>query len=79
MKPALIAGGILSLGLSLGEMGVTYVLYRPELTTMPIAIYRYLSARDLVGAAAMGVVLMVLCTALFLLVERLGGPDVEGI
>ena len=72
LKPGLIVGATFAFALSLGEMGATYLLYRPEWTTMPISIYRFLSAHDLVGASAMGMILIAVCTVLFIGIEKTG-------
>lgn len=72
IKPGIIVGATFAFAISVGELGATYMLYKPQLTTMPISIYRFLSAHDLVGAAAMGVVLIVVCAALFACIERTG-------
>lgn len=72
IKPGIIVGATFAFAISVGELGATYMLYRPHLTTMPISIYRFLSAHDLVGASAMGVVLIAVCTALFICIEKTG-------
>ena len=58
VKPGIIVGATFAFAISIGELGATYMLYHPSLTTMPISIYRFLSAHDLVGASAMGVILI---------------------
>ena len=72
IKPGIIVGATFAFAVSVGELGATYMLYRPELTTMPISIYRFLSSHDLVGASAMGVILIVVCTVLFIGIEKMG-------
>jgi len=72
IKPGILVGATFAFAVSIGELGATYMLYRPHLTTMPIAIYRFLSAHDLVGASAMGVVLILVCTLLFIAIEKTG-------
>lgn len=72
LKPGIIVGATFAFAISIGELGATYMLYRPHLTTMPISIYRFLSAHDLVGASAMGMVLIAVCTLLFLCIEKTG-------
>lgn len=72
IKPGVVVGATFAFAVSVGELGATYMLYRPELTTMPISIYRFLSSHDLVGASAMGVVLIVVCTLLFIGIEKMG-------
>ena len=72
IKPGILVGATFAFAVSIGELGATYMLYRPHLTTMPISIYRFLSAHDLVGASAMGVVLILVCTILFIAIEKTG-------
>ncbi|GAK60421.1 maltooligosaccharide ABC transporter, permease component [Candidatus Vecturithrix granuli] len=72
VKPGIIVGATFAFAISIGELGATYLLYRPALTTMPISIYRFLSAHDLVGASAMGVILIIVCTLLFVCIEKTG-------
>ncbi|GAK53059.1 putative sulfate transport system permease protein [Candidatus Moduliflexus flocculans] len=72
IKPGLLVGATFAFAMSLGEMGTTYLLYRPVLTTMPISIYRFLSSHDFASASAMGVLLMCVCGLLFFCIERLG-------
>jgi thiamine transport system permease protein len=72
IKPGMIVGATFAFAISIGELGTTYLLYRPHLTTMPISIYRFLSAHDLVGASAMGMILIAVCTLLFICIEKTG-------
>lgn len=72
IKPGLIVGATFAFAISIGELGATYMLSRPHLTTMPLSIYRFLSAHDLVGASAMGMILIAVCTLLFICIEKTG-------
>ena len=72
IAPGILVGATFAFALSIGEMGATYLLYRPHLATMPISMYRFLSSHDLVTASAMGVLLMAVCAALFFCIERIG-------
>lgn len=72
IKPGIIAGATFAFAISIGELGATYMLYHPKLTTMSISIYRFLSAHDLTGASAMGVILILVCTLLFICIEKTG-------
>ena len=72
VKPGIIVGATFAFAISIGELGATYMLYRPHLTTMPISIYRFLSAHDLIGASAMGMILILVCTLLFICIEKTG-------
>jgi len=72
IKPGILVGATFAFAMSLGEMGTTYLLYRPQFTTMPISMYRFLSSHDFASASAMGVLLMCVCGLLFFCIERIG-------
>ncbi|AUG46794.1 sulfate ABC transporter permease [Haloarcula taiwanensis] len=74
--PAVIAGAAFAFAISIGEFSATIVLASgTNQFTMPIAIERFIGRR-LGPATAMGVVLLVVTSASFLLIDRLGGDDV---
>ncbi len=63
--------------ISLGEFGATSFLARPEYPTLPIAIFRFLSqpgALNYGQALAMATLLMLVCSAGILVIERLRLP-----
>jgi len=70
--PGILVGATFAFAISIGEFGATLLLYRPEYTTIPIAIYRILGTRAFGSAAAMSVILMLIATASFLLIDRMG-------
>ena len=70
--PGIVVGASFAFAISIGEFGATLLLYRPEYTTIPIAIYRILGTRAFGSAAAMSTLLMLLAAASFLLIDRLG-------
>ncbi|MCD6135619.1 iron ABC transporter permease, partial [Candidatus Bipolaricaulota bacterium] len=59
--------------LSMGEMSATIILMRPGLSTIPIAVYGLLSARQFGAASAMAVVLIIVTAIAFISIDRLGG------
>ncbi len=74
--PAVVAGAAFAFALSVGEFSATAVLASGTgQYTMPIAIERFIGRR-LGPATAMGVVLLVVTAASFLLIDRLGGDRV---
>ena len=74
--PAVLAGAAFAFALSVGEFTATAVLASGTgQYTMPIAIERFIGRR-LGPATAMGVVLLVVTSASFLLIDRLGGDRV---
>ena len=81
IRRPLVVGAIFAFTVSLGEFGATIFLARPELPTMPLAIYRFLGrpgALNYGQAMAMSTILMIVTAAGFLLLERLRtGPGGE--
>jgi thiamine transport system permease protein len=72
MKNSLFTGFIFSFAISLGELGAAAVLQRGFIT-IPIAIYRYISARQFISATEMSIVLIVTALVSFYTLERLRG------
>ena len=70
-QPVLVAGAF-SLALSLGEMTASAMLSQGELVTIPLAIYRFLSARRFGAASAMATLLILLTVAAVAVWEWLG-------
>ena len=71
--PGVLAGAAFALALSIGEFSATVVLATgADQFTMPVAIERFIGRR-LGPATAMGVVLLVVTSASFLAIDRLGG------
>jgi len=71
---AAAASAVFAFTISLGEFGATTFLARPETPTLPVAIFRFLSqpgALNYGQALAMATLLMLLCAAAVLLLERL--------
>jgi thiamine transport system permease protein len=74
--PAVVAGAAFAVALSIGEFSATIVLATgTSQFTMPIAIERFIGRR-LGPATAMGAVLLLITSASFLVIDRLGGEDV---
>jgi len=72
-RSALVAA-VFSFTISLGEFGATTFLSRPEMPTLPIAIFRFLSqpgAMNYGQAMSMATLLMLVCLAGILFMERL--------
>jgi len=78
MRPLLV-GAVFAFTVSMGEFGATVLIARPENPTMPLAIYRLLGQPGSLNygqALAMSTLLMVVCAAGFLLIERFRVGDV---
>ncbi|KQH82548.1 ABC transporter permease subunit, partial [Thermococcus thioreducens] len=67
-----IVGAIFAFAMSIAELGATYMLAKPEYTTMTVAIYKFLGARQFGSASALAVLLMAVSTLGFLIIERAG-------
>lgn len=71
---ALAVGAVFAFTVSMGEFGATSMIARPDLPTMPIAIYRFLSrpgALNYGQALAMSSILMLVSVVAFAAIERL--------
>jgi thiamine transport system permease protein len=77
LKRPLIASSIFSFAISIGEFGATYMLYRIQYTTMPIALYRFISGRYFGVASAMGTLLAMTSFVAFLLIDRIQDKEVS--
>ena len=74
ISQAAVIGGLYAFAISLGEFGATSFLARPDLPTLPVAIYRYLSLPGETNygqALAMASILMLLCILSMALIERI--------
>jgi thiamine transport system permease protein len=74
---ATLSAAVFAFTISLGEFGASSLVVRPEYPTLPIAIARFLSLPGGLNygqAMAMATILMVVCGAGILLIERLRLP-----
>ncbi|MFF9278352.1 ABC transporter permease [Streptomyces griseosporeus] len=79
-RALLIAAGF-AFAVSLGEFGATVFLARPDNPTLPVAVARLLSRPGELNygqAMALSTILMVVCAAALLVLERLRGADRTG-
>ncbi|ERH08920.1 MAG: ABC-type Fe3+ transport system, permease component [halophilic archaeon J07HX64] len=77
--PGVVAGAAFAVAISMGEFTATVVLATgTDWYTMPVAIERFIGRR-LGPATAMGVVLLLVTSVSFLLVDRLGGEYRGGL
>lgn len=77
---ASISAALFAFTISLGEFGATTFISRPEMPTIPVAIYRYLSQPGGLNygqAMAMSTILMVICAVAIYLIERLELPKIK--
>lgn len=77
--PGIVAGAAFAFAISIGEFSSTVILATgSDWYTMPVAIERFIGRR-LGPATAMGVVLLVITSASFVLIDRLGGEYRGGL
>ena len=72
---AVLSAAAFAFAISLGEFGATTIIVRPEFPTMPVAIYNFLSQPGGLNygqAMAMATLLMLLCAAAVMIIERAG-------
>jgi thiamine transport system permease protein len=72
---AMLAGAIFAFTISLGEFGATSFIYRPDMPTLPVAIFRFLSlpgALNYGQALAMATILMLVCGVSIFAMEKIG-------
>lgn len=77
---ALAVGAVFAFTVSLGEFGATAMIARPEMPTLPIAIYRFLSQPGTLNygqALAMSTILMTVCVVGFVAMEELRPPGIQ--
>jgi thiamine transport system permease protein len=69
----LLVGAVFAFTISMGEFGATLFIARPNMPTIPIAIFRFFSQPGVLNygqALAMSSLLMLVCAAGFVLIER---------
>jgi thiamine transport system permease protein len=70
---AMLVAAAFAFAISMGEFGATALIVRPEFPTMPVVIYRFLGqpgALNYGQALAMSTLLMLVCAAGIVLIER---------
>ncbi len=80
IRRALAVGAVFAFTVSMGEFGATSMIARPDIPTLPIAIYRFLGqpgALNYGQALAMSTILMAVCVAGFVAIERLRLPGTQ--
>jgi len=76
---ALLVGAVFAFTISMGEFGATSLIARPQTPTMPVAIYRFLGqpgALNYGQALAMSTLLMLVCAAGMIAIERFRAGDI---
>ena len=73
ITPSLIVGSTFAFAISIGEFGASLLLVKPEFTTMPVAIYRFLGLpgdENLKNALMMSSILMCTVVIGFVCIEK---------
>jgi thiamine transport system permease protein len=70
LAPGILAGSVFAFAMSIGEMSATILIALPQNTTLPVAIYHNLGVRRFVEAGAAALILVLVCIAAFLIIER---------
>jgi thiamine transport system permease protein len=82
IRRGMIVGATFAFTVSMGEFGASLFIARPDTPTMPVVIYRLLGqpgALNYGQAMAMSALLMAVCAASFIAIERLRTPGVGEI
>jgi thiamine transport system permease protein len=77
---AALVSAIFSFTISLGEFGATTFLSRPEMPTIPIAIFRFIGQPGAINygqALAMSTLLMLVCALSIMIMERIRIPGTD--
>ena len=73
MRRAVLVGAVFAFTISMGEFGATVFIARPNMPTMPVAIFRFLGQPGELNygqALAMSSLLMLVCAIGFIAIER---------
>jgi len=78
LAPGILAGGVFAFAMAIGEMSATLFIALEQNTTLAVVIYQYLGVRKFVEAGAAALMLVAICFAAFILIERLSGDGNGG-
>ena len=78
LAPGILVGGVFAFAMAIGEMSATLFIALPQNYTLAVAIYQYLGVRKFVEAGAAALVLVLVCLAAFLIIEKVSGEDAGG-
>jgi len=71
LKSSLISGAIFAFAISMGEVNATLILANSSITTIPVTMYRLIGSYNFGGACALGTILILVCTIVFVSSEYL--------
>jgi thiamine transport system permease protein len=75
LSRAITSGAAFAFALSIGEFNSSLLLSEPFQSTIPVAIYRLVSAYNFSGACVLGSILILLCIIAFFLIDRFKGKE----
>lgn len=75
LKGALLTGGIFAFALSMGEINATLTLSNSAIVTLPIVMYRLIGSYNFQGACALGTILILVSTIVFVVSELAKGDS----
>jgi thiamine transport system permease protein len=75
LKGALITGGMFAFALSMGEITATLTLANSAIITLPVIMYRLIGSYNFQGACALGSILILVCSIVFLVSELAKGEN----
>ncbi|MDY0288853.1 MAG: iron ABC transporter permease [Sphaerochaeta sp.] len=73
LRAAMITGGMFAFALSMGEITATLTLANSAIITLPVIMYRLIGSYNFQGACALGTVLILVSTIVFLVSELAKG------
>ncbi|MFX1484382.1 MAG: ABC transporter permease [Promethearchaeota archaeon] len=78
LAPGILVGGVFAFAMAIGEMTATYLIALPQNYTLAVAIYNYFATRHFVEAGGAALILVIICGAAFLLMERISEGSTTG-
>ncbi|TFG31760.1 iron ABC transporter permease [Candidatus Thorarchaeota archaeon] len=78
LVPSILVGAVFAFAMAIGEMSATLFIALPQNYTLAVAIYDNLGVRHFVQAGASSLVLVVLCIAAFLAMEKISEGSMGG-
>lgn len=72
LKGTLLTAAVFAFAISIAEMSATIMLTQSDLLTMPVSVYYLLGSRQFGAASAMSVLMMLVLSVSFILIDRAG-------
>jgi thiamine transport system permease protein len=78
LAPGILVGAVFAFAMAIGEMSATLFIALPQNFTLAVAIYENLGVRKFVEAGASALILVIVCVAAFLAMEKISEGSVGG-